>query len=45
LTAEIRKGWSPATRARRATEGANRVEIMMVSARELTEALRLRDEY
>jgi hypothetical protein len=44
LTAEIRKGWSPATQARRAAEGANRVEIVMVSARELAEAPRLGDE-
>jgi hypothetical protein len=44
LTAEIRNGWSPATRARRAGQGANRVEIMMASARELAEALKLHDQ-
>jgi hypothetical protein len=32
LTSEIRKSWSPRTRARRAVEGARRVELLVISA-------------
>ncbi len=32
LTAEIRDGWSPKTRARRSALGSSRVEFMVVSA-------------
>jgi hypothetical protein len=35
LTAEIRETWSPQTRASRAVNGASRVEIMMISVRDI----------
>ncbi len=36
LAAEIRKTWSPKTRARRAAQGCRRVELMIFSAFELS---------
>jgi hypothetical protein len=44
MTAAIRKGWSPQTRASRAVQGRKQVEIMTVSARALFNGLGL-DEH